>query len=167
MRCGSIFAFSGNENFLMNLPALLSIRRDLGERKRKKKKVDKRNQFFVVVSVLVHQMWNPNKSLNAIPHLLHLSLLINLQVSAEVHGKPANEIVDIINQNRTSNKLPKLYDSAGLGCMALQYISECTVGEWVASCSQRASSKCTIEDVFWPNEEKSFNANTPGDYICP
>ncbi|XP_039126604.1 uncharacterized protein LOC120262750 [Dioscorea cayenensis subsp. rotundata] len=96
-------------------------------------------------------MWNPNKSLNSIPHLLHLSLFIILQVSAEVHGNPANEIVDMINQNRTSNKLPKLYDSAGLGCMALQYISECT-----GNCSKNNTMNCrppevNITEVYAPN----------------
>uniref|UniRef100_A0A0D9VN62 Uncharacterized protein n=1 Tax=Leersia perrieri TaxID=77586 RepID=A0A0D9VN62_9ORYZ len=44
---------------------------------------------------------------------------------AKIHGNPANELVELVNANRTASKLPRLRTSAGLGCMALQYISEC------------------------------------------
>lgn len=40
-------------------------------------------------------------------------------------NNPAKDIVDIINKNRTATKLPALYDSSGLGCMALQYAEDC------------------------------------------
>ena len=66
-------------------------------------------------------------------------------------GNPVNEIVDLINQNRTASKLPKLFDSPGLGCMALQYISECT-----GNCSSNNTVKChppevDITEVYAPN----------------
>lgn len=44
---------------------------------------------------------------------------------AKIHGNPANDLVALVNANRTASKLPRLRNSAGLGCMALQYISEC------------------------------------------
>jgi hypothetical protein len=39
-----------------------------------------------------------------------------------VAGNPANDLVAVIN---SKSKLPALRNSAGLGCMALQYIWEC------------------------------------------
>ncbi|KAL6000028.1 hypothetical protein ACLOJK_034705 [Asimina triloba] len=35
---------------------------------------------------------------------------------------PADELVDLINKNRTAHRSSKLADSPGLGCIALQYI---------------------------------------------
>ncbi|XP_020242538.1 uncharacterized protein LOC109820754, partial [Asparagus officinalis] len=66
-------------------------------------------------------------------------------------GNPANEIIDLLNQNRTASKLPKLFDSPGLGCMALQYISEC-----ILNCSSNNTLKCQpsevdITEVYAPN----------------
>ena len=66
-------------------------------------------------------------------------------------GNPANDIVDLINQNRTASKLPKLFDSPGLGCMALQYLSECT-----GNCSSNNTLKChpsevDMTEVYAPN----------------
>ncbi|KAK0583420.1 hypothetical protein LWI29_036787 [Acer saccharum] len=52
-------------------------------------------------------------------------LLLPVAVYSKNHGNPANDLVDIINSNRTSIKLPKLNDSPGLGCMALQYVKLC------------------------------------------
>ncbi|XP_010934407.1 uncharacterized protein [Elaeis guineensis] len=73
--------------------------------------------------------------------ILFLSVLA-LVTSAKNAGNPANEIVDYINKNRTANKLPKLYDSPGLGCMALQYISEC-----MGNCSSNNSLSCHPPEV--------------------
>ncbi|KAL5973711.1 hypothetical protein ACLOJK_030367 [Asimina triloba] len=66
-------------------------------------------------------------------------------------GNPANELLDIINENRTAQKLPKLLDSPGLGCMALQYISECT-----GNCTSNHTVNCQppeedITEVYAPN----------------
>lgn len=71
--------------------------------------------------------------------------------SAKDPGNPANELVGYINKNRTVNKLPKLYDSPGLGCMALQYISEC-----MGNCSSNNTLSCQppkvdITEVYAPN----------------
>lgn len=58
--------------------------------------------------------------------LIFSSLLLAPEVcSKKAHGNPAKELVDIINKNRTSLKLTALYDSPGLGCMALQYAEQC------------------------------------------
>ncbi|KAJ6797266.1 Uncharacterized protein M6B38_216310 [Iris pallida] len=71
--------------------------------------------------------------------------------SAKDHGNPANEIVGFINANRTASKLLKLYNSPGLGCMALQYISQCT-----GNCSSNNTLRCEppeadITEVYAPN----------------
>ncbi|KAL5207941.1 hypothetical protein ABZP36_032376 [Zizania latifolia] len=52
-------------------------------------------------------------------------LLLGAVSPAKIHGNPANGLVALVNANRTASKLPRLRTSAGLGCMALQYISEC------------------------------------------
>lgn len=67
-------------------------------------------------------------------------------------GNPANEIVNIINNNRTAHKLPALNDSPGLGCMALQYVEFCK-----SNCSNNNNTvHCKPSDdefteVFAPN----------------
>lgn len=57
-------------------------------------------------------------------------------------GNPANEIMTVINSNRTSIKLPKLHDNAGLGCMALQYIAECS-----ANCTSNNTVTCSPPEI--------------------
>lgn len=63
----------------------------------------------------------------------------------------ANDLVDIINKNRTSKKLPLLNNSPGLGCIALQYIKECR-----GNCSQNNTLNCNppendFTEIFAPN----------------
>ncbi|XP_048495946.1 uncharacterized protein LOC104905223 isoform X2 [Beta vulgaris subsp. vulgaris] len=59
-------------------------------------------------------------------------------------GNTAKEIVDLINRNRTAIKLPALYDSAGLGCMALQFAEVCK-----DNCTSSNSVSCRpLEDDF-------------------
>ncbi|XP_077237268.1 uncharacterized protein LOC143878931 isoform X2 [Tasmannia lanceolata] len=82
--------------------------------------------------------------------LLYLTMFV-VMVLAENHGNPANELVDIINENRTSHKLPKLRDNPGLGCMALQYIDKCK-----GNCTSTNTVSCQppeedITEVFAPN----------------
>lgn len=79
-------------------------------------------------------------------HLVLFSgLLLAPQVcSKKAHGNPAKDIVDIINRNRTSRKLPSLYDNPGLGCMALQYAAECK-----GNCTSNNTLSCQpLEDDF-------------------
>ncbi|KAJ8632039.1 hypothetical protein MRB53_025375 [Persea americana] len=82
--------------------------------------------------------------------ILYISLLL-VTASAKDHGNPATKLVDYINENRTSNKLSKLQDSPGLGCMALQYIEECK-----GNCSANGTVNChppeeDITEVYAPN----------------
>eukprot|EP00252_Welwitschia_mirabilis_P002299 TRINITY_DN12210_c0_g1_i1.p1 TRINITY_DN12210_c0_g1~~TRINITY_DN12210_c0_g1_i1.p1 ORF type:complete len:215 (-),score=17.81 TRINITY_DN12210_c0_g1_i1:56-700(-) len=54
--------------------------------------------------------------------LLFVALSLSLiSASAHTHGNPADELADVINNNRSAHKLSRLYDNPGLGCMALQY----------------------------------------------
>ncbi|KAF0920632.1 hypothetical protein E2562_035919 [Oryza meyeriana var. granulata] len=66
-----------------------------------------------------------NLQLLAMLGLWMLLLLLGVVSPAKIHGNPANDLVALVNANRTASKLPRLRTSAGLGCMALQYISEC------------------------------------------
>ncbi|CAL4967825.1 unnamed protein product [Urochloa decumbens] len=52
-------------------------------------------------------------------------LLLGAASPAKIHGNPANDLVALVNGKRAASKLPALRNSAGLGCMALQYISDC------------------------------------------
>ncbi|XP_062221370.1 uncharacterized protein LOC133920824 [Phragmites australis] len=51
--------------------------------------------------------------------------MLGVVFPAKIHGNPANDLVALINGKRAASKLPALHNSAGLGCMALQYIAEC------------------------------------------
>lgn len=66
-------------------------------------------------------------------------------------GNSANDLVDIINKNRTGQKLPQLSNSPGLGCIALQYAEEC-----MGNCSSNNTVNCHPSDddfteIFAPN----------------
>lgn len=80
------------------------------------------------------------------------SLLLAALASSKNHGgNPANDLVEIINHNRTAQKLPKLSNSPGLGCIALQYAEAC---QW--NCSSNNTIKCQpseddFTEVFAPN----------------
>ncbi|KAH6789629.1 ferredoxin-like protein [Perilla frutescens var. frutescens] len=72
-------------------------------------------------------------------------------VCSKNHGNAANDLLDIINNNRTSQKLPKLSGSPGLGCIALQYAQECK-----GNCSSNNTIHCQpseddFTEVFAPN----------------
>ncbi|CAL9195045.1 unnamed protein product [Musa hybrid cultivar] len=83
-------------------------------------------------------------------YIFCLTVLVAV-VWAENKGNPANEIVDFVNKNRTATKLPKLYNSPGLGCMALQFLLECT-----QNCTSNNTLACQpaeidITEVYAPN----------------
>lgn len=66
-------------------------------------------------------------------------------------GNPANDLIDIINKNRTAQKLQQLNDNPGLGCMALQYAEECK-----GSCTKNNTINCQpseddFVEIFAPN----------------
>nr|XP_043622518.1 uncharacterized protein LOC122594110 [Erigeron canadensis]XP_043622519.1 uncharacterized protein LOC122594110 [Erigeron canadensis] len=78
-------------------------------------------------------------------------VLLAASVSSKNHGNQANNLVDMINNNRTSKRLPQLNNSPGLGCMALQYIKECR-----ANCSQNNTVNCKppesdFTEIFAPD----------------
>ncbi|KAF3446110.1 hypothetical protein FNV43_RR11289 [Rhamnella rubrinervis] len=52
--------------------------------------------------------------------LLFLSVAANTHI--KVTDNPADELVAVLNQNRTAHKTSSLYDNQGLACIALQYI---------------------------------------------
>ncbi|KAA8515805.1 hypothetical protein F0562_018584 [Nyssa sinensis] len=66
-------------------------------------------------------------------------------------GNPANDLVDIINKNRTAKRISQLSNSPGLGCMALQYVEECK-----GNCTTNNTVNCQppeddFTEVFAPN----------------
>ncbi|KAJ3672422.1 hypothetical protein LUZ60_007143 [Juncus effusus] len=74
--------------------------------------------------------------------ILVVFLLLSGEVSAKTHGNPAKEIMTIINKNRTLLKLPELHDNPGLGCMALQFIAQCT-----SNCSKNNTLMCGLNET--------------------
>lgn len=77
--------------------------------------------------------------------------MINVLHVACSTGNPANDLVNMINNNRTAHKLPKLNDSPGLGCMALQYVESCK-----SNCTGNNTVYCKpseddFTEVFAPN----------------
>ncbi|MBA0769225.1 hypothetical protein Gotri_017977 [Gossypium trilobum] len=86
-----------------------------------------------------------------IPLLLLCHLHLPTLVCSKHHGNPANDLVEIINQNRTAQKLERLNDNPGLGCMALQYVELCK-----GNCSGNSAVNCKpptddFTEVFAPN----------------
>ncbi|PWA37815.1 hypothetical protein CTI12_AA586960 [Artemisia annua] len=78
-------------------------------------------------------------------------LLLAAAVSSKNHGNQANDLIDIINTNRTSKRLPQLNNNPGLGCIALQYIKECR-----GNCSENNTVNCKpsendFTEIFAPN----------------
>ncbi|KAG0490135.1 hypothetical protein HPP92_006998 [Vanilla planifolia] len=66
-------------------------------------------------------------------------------------GNPADEMVKFVNENRTAMNLNKLHNNPGLGCMALQFISQC-----LGNCSSNNTVLCEppeidITEVYAPN----------------
>ncbi|KAK6918213.1 hypothetical protein RJ641_016635 [Dillenia turbinata] len=81
----------------------------------------------------------------------HLELAREKLMWACYKGNPANDIVDLINKNRTAQKLSQLSNSPGLGCMALQFAEECK-----GNCSVNNTIHCQppeddFTEVFAPN----------------
>lgn len=91
-----------------------------------------------------------------LPWLLPLSLLLLLSVSADVQIKvtknPADELVDVINNNRTASKSSSLYDNPGLACIALQYIKayqgDCAA---VGGANAKKPPEADFAEIFAPN----------------
>ncbi|KAL8166498.1 hypothetical protein V2J09_007997 [Rumex salicifolius] len=51
-----------------------------------------------------------------------LLLSASASTTSKVTNNPADQLVSVLNENRTTNHLKSLYDNPGLGCLALQYI---------------------------------------------
>ncbi|KAK8968906.1 hypothetical protein KSP40_PGU016994 [Platanthera guangdongensis] len=83
-----------------------------------------------------------------------MGFLMGKSVSANYRGiqkNPADEITNLINANRASTKLAKLRNNAGLGCIALQFLSQCA-----RNCSSNGTLSCqppaaNITEVYAPN----------------
>ncbi|PIN12964.1 hypothetical protein CDL12_08594 [Handroanthus impetiginosus] len=78
-------------------------------------------------------------------------LLLAPFVCCKNHGNAANDLLDIINKNRTSQKLPELSPAPGLGCIALQYAEQC-----MTNCTSNNTIHCEppeddFTEVFAPN----------------
>ncbi|CAN6245473.1 unnamed protein product [Urochloa humidicola] len=70
-------------------------------------------------------------------------MLLGTASPAKIHGNPANDLVALVNGKRAASKLPALRNSAGLGCMALQYISDCmAMSGGAAACSGDNTVAC-------------------------
>ncbi|XP_042407616.1 uncharacterized protein LOC121997329 [Zingiber officinale] len=82
--------------------------------------------------------------------LLLLLLSSSLTSATDSTNNPADQLVAVINTNRTSSNSPRLFDNAGLGCIALEYIKgyngECNkVGEMMRP------PNSSFTDTFAPN----------------
>ncbi|KAL5221887.1 hypothetical protein ABZP36_026600 [Zizania latifolia] len=79
-----------------------------------------------------------------------VALLISAASAADSKNNPADQLVALINSNRTASKASTLADNQGLGCIALQYIKA-----YQGQCNQVGENKKPIEssftDTFAPN----------------
>ncbi|KAI3411597.1 uncharacterized protein J3R85_017774 [Psidium guajava] len=94
--------------------------------------------------------------MSRLPWLLSLSLLFTVSVSADVQLKvtnnPADQLVDVVNSNRTASKRSSLYDNPGLACIALQYIKayqgDCDA---VGGAHAKKPPEADFVEIFAPN----------------
>lgn len=91
------------------------------------------------------------KKLCCLQWIILCCLLLAALVCSKNHGNAANDLIEIINKNRTDNKLPRLSNSRGLGCIALQYAEECK-----GNCTDNNTIHCQppeddFTEVFAPN----------------
>lgn len=79
-----------------------------------------------------------------------LALLLSAASAADTKNNPADELVALLNSNRTAAKASSLADNQGLGCIALQYIKA-----YKGQCDQVGGNKKPVEssfiDTFAPN----------------
>ncbi|XP_059633790.1 uncharacterized protein LOC132276399 [Cornus florida] len=78
-------------------------------------------------------------------------LLLAAVVSSKNHENPANDLVDLINKNRTAQRLLPLNNSPGLGCMALQYAEECKGNCTANNTINYRPPEDDFTEVFAPN----------------
>ncbi|KAJ1268749.1 hypothetical protein BS78_07G158700 [Paspalum vaginatum] len=81
--------------------------------------------------------------------LLLPALLLSAASAADSKNNPADELVALVNSNRTAGKASSLSDNQGLGCIALQYIKA-----YEGQCDQVSEKKPTessFTDTFAPN----------------
>ncbi|KAH7834956.1 hypothetical protein Vadar_021340 [Vaccinium darrowii] len=82
---------------------------------------------------------------------VHLCYAYHLQSVLSPTRNHANYLVDIINKNRTSQRLQQLNKSPGLGCIALQLAEKCK-----GNCTTNKTLNChppedNFIEVFAPN----------------
>ena len=75
---------------------------------------------------------------------------LNKNLAVRVTDNPADQIVDIINKNRTAQKSSALYSNPGLACIALQYI-KAYEGDCGAVGEAKKPSDSQIAKTFAPN----------------
>ncbi|WVZ92593.1 hypothetical protein U9M48_038643 [Paspalum notatum var. saurae] len=81
--------------------------------------------------------------------LLLPALLLSAASAADSKNNPADELVALVNSNRTASKASSLSDNQGLGCIALQYIKA-----YEGQCDQVSDKKpmdSSFTDTFAPN----------------
>ncbi|XP_020578112.1 uncharacterized protein LOC110023179 [Phalaenopsis equestris] len=79
-----------------------------------------------------------------------IPLILSPAFAVDSKNNPADQLVAVINANRTAGKSPKLFDNPGLGCIALQYIKA-----YEGQCSEVGDMKkppdSDFADTFAPN----------------
>ncbi|XP_010527500.1 PREDICTED: uncharacterized protein LOC104804836 [Tarenaya hassleriana] len=89
-------------------------------------------------------------SLLLVAPLLFLSSSASIQ--SRVTDNPADELVEVLNKNRTANKEPSLYNHPGLACLALQYIKAYQGNcDAVGGSNAKKPSDSLFAETFAPN----------------
>ncbi|XP_062192934.1 uncharacterized protein LOC133896361 [Phragmites australis] len=81
--------------------------------------------------------------------LLLPALLLSAVSAADSKDNPADQLVALVNSNRTASKASSVADNQGLGCIALQYIKA-----YEGQCKQVSVKKpmeSSFTDTFAPN----------------
>ncbi|XP_062196745.1 uncharacterized protein LOC133899717 [Phragmites australis] len=81
--------------------------------------------------------------------LLLPALLLSAASAADSKNNPADQLVALVNSNRTASKASSLSDNQGLGCIALQYIK--AYGGQCKQVSDKKPIESSFTDTFAPN----------------
>ncbi|KAJ4760204.1 hypothetical protein LUZ62_070579 [Rhynchospora pubera] len=76
--------------------------------------------------------------------------LFSSALATDSKNNPADQLVALVNSNRTAHKSSALYDNQGLGCLALQYI-KAYEGQCGSVGDMKKPPDSSFTDTFAPN----------------
>ncbi|KAK8513687.1 hypothetical protein V6N12_052859 [Hibiscus sabdariffa] len=97
---------------------------------------------------------------NGVANINSVLTMCSLQSAHKVTANPADELVAVLNANRTAHKSSSLADNPGLACIALQYI-KAYQGDCKAVGEPKKPSDSEFAETFAPNCDVEVSTLSP------